>query len=115
MRAWLDVEQPEEVEAALDEAARWALLSWLGTDEAFGVRDELRAERVEAETAWLESPEGVAWRARIQRRLDRSREWLAPPTFDAMVRRHEELNEEQRRDGNDHVVAIVAAFVEAVG
>jgi hypothetical protein len=115
VRRWLDVEQPEEVEAVLDKTARRRLLSWLGTDEALDVRVELRAERVEAEAAWLESDAGSAWRARIQRRLERSREWLAPPTFDAMVGRHLELNEEQRLDSNDHVVAMVAAFVAAVG
>jgi hypothetical protein len=77
----------------------WRRLNdWLDSDDALDRRRELRADRIQAEEVWLASPEGTAWRARIRRRLDRSREWLAPPTFDAMVRRHLELNEEQRLD-----------------
>ena len=91
------------------------LNDWLDSDDALDRRRELRADRIQAEEAWLASPEGIAWHARIRRRLDRSREWLAPPTFDAMVRRHLELNEEQRLDSNDFAAAIVAAFVEGIG
>jgi len=88
--------------------------AWLATDDALDRRRELRADRIADELAWLDSPTGRAWRARIQRRLDRSREWLAPPTFDAMVRRHLELNEEQRLDSNEHAAAVCGALADAL-
>jgi hypothetical protein len=88
--------------------------AWLATDDALDRRRELRADRIADELAWLDSPTGRAWRARIQRRLDRSREWLAPPTFNQLVRRHRELNEEQRLDSNEHAAAVCGALCSAL-
>lgn len=77
----------------------WRRLNdWLDTDDALDRRRELRAERIQAELAWLESDEGKAWRARIASRLACSRAWLVPPTWDRFVARHLALNEDQRLD-----------------
>ena len=74
------------------------LNDWLDTDDALDRRRELRADRIQAELAWLESDEGKAWRARIAGRLACSRAWLVPPTWDRFVDRHLALNEDQRLD-----------------
>ena len=74
------------------------LNDWLGTADALDRRRELRADRIQAEEAWLASDEGRAWRARIASRLACSRAWLVPPTWDRFVARHLALNEDQRLD-----------------